>query len=374
MKTHLPLLLALLALPLIARGQGSLTPSAAPAPTMKTLAQVEARIALGRVGGSTEAIAISQPGSYYLLGNLTVASGDAITIAASDVTLDLCGFTIATTANPRGGTAVLVASGLTNTTIRNGFIRSECSAEYNSYTGHWDMLPNVGFAEGVAGAGLAEELHVSGIGGTCINASVVRHCTACSCRQGIVAREATDSSASNSCQTAITAESVLRCRGSCEGGGYGIYATGRVVGSYGESRSDASGTTTAGIYAHTVGDSTGRSQGSTTGSCGIRTYGTDDHGATENCIGLGADGIITGAATNCRGIATSGIGLSAETAINSYGATETGTCGLSATGTASFCRAANPATNGIALSAAIAVACTAESGTIQSASKQLGTP
>ena len=63
--------------------QGLLTPPGAPAPTMKTLDQVEARTPI-----SSAPFTISTSGSYYLTGNLTVTSGTAITIAADQVTLD----------------------------------------------------------------------------------------------------------------------------------------------------------------------------------------------------------------------------------------------------------------------------------------------
>src|SRR5438105_9353803 len=75
--------------------QGSLTPPGAPAPTMKSLDQIEARKPLP---GGTAAITISQPGSYYLTGNLSVASGDGITISVDKVALDLNGFTISSNA------------------------------------------------------------------------------------------------------------------------------------------------------------------------------------------------------------------------------------------------------------------------------------
>ena len=68
--------------------QGSLTPPGAPAPTMKTLEQIEPRIPI-----SSLPYIISQPGSYYLTTNLTgVAGQDGITISGARVTLDLMGF------------------------------------------------------------------------------------------------------------------------------------------------------------------------------------------------------------------------------------------------------------------------------------------
>src|SRR5262245_25481316 len=76
--------------PSTAFAQGALTPPGAPAPTMKTLAQIEPRTPI-----SSAPFTISSPGSYYLTTNVTVSTGDAITITVNNVTLDLNGFTIA---------------------------------------------------------------------------------------------------------------------------------------------------------------------------------------------------------------------------------------------------------------------------------------
>jgi hypothetical protein len=63
--------------------QGALTPPGAPAPTMKTLAQIEPRMPI-----SSLTYIISAPGSYYLTTNLTCIGGSAngINISSSDVT------------------------------------------------------------------------------------------------------------------------------------------------------------------------------------------------------------------------------------------------------------------------------------------------
>src|ERR1035437_5568765 len=98
--------------------QGSLTPPGAPAPTMKTLAQIEPRTPI-----SSAPFTITTPGSYYLTTNLTITSGDAITIGANGVTLDLNGFTIASTAASATGSGIYINSGLRNLAILNGFIQ-----------------------------------------------------------------------------------------------------------------------------------------------------------------------------------------------------------------------------------------------------------
>src|SRR4051794_17038646 len=77
--------------PGIITAQGPLTPPGPPAPTMKSLDQIEPRTPI-----SALPFTISTPGSYYLTGNLTAtADGSAITVSADNVTIDLNGFTLA---------------------------------------------------------------------------------------------------------------------------------------------------------------------------------------------------------------------------------------------------------------------------------------
>lgn len=72
-------------------------PPAAPSPTMKALDVIEPRIPVEWLPGSADALhVISQPGSYYLTGNLQGEAGKSgIFIDADDVVLDLGGFDVA---------------------------------------------------------------------------------------------------------------------------------------------------------------------------------------------------------------------------------------------------------------------------------------
>ncbi len=123
--------------------QGSLVPPGAPAPTMKTLDQIEARTPI-----SAAPITISNPGSYYLTTNLSVSGGDAITIAASGVTLDLSGFTITSTAPGAAGNGILINSGLRNLAILNGFIQGGVTNNGGVYSGS-------GFGNGILAGGFS---------------------------------------------------------------------------------------------------------------------------------------------------------------------------------------------------------------------------
>jgi len=91
--------------------------------TMKPLDQIDPRTAIVQPGAGDFPIVISQPGSYYLVENITgVADKDGIEIAADNVTLDLNGFTLQGATGSWNGIAV-VGDTRTNISIYNGTIR-----------------------------------------------------------------------------------------------------------------------------------------------------------------------------------------------------------------------------------------------------------
>ena len=125
-RTIAPIALAMFAGLAVA---GPINPPAGPVTsTMKTLSEVEPRIAInatntpGDADATPSVFKITQPGTYYLTGNFTVPAGRiGIEIAANNVTIDMNGATMTGATGSLHG-VMLAASIYSNTTIRNGNI------------------------------------------------------------------------------------------------------------------------------------------------------------------------------------------------------------------------------------------------------------
>jgi hypothetical protein len=318
--------------------QGSLTPPGAPAPTMKSLDQIEARTPI-----SAAPFTIINPGSYYLTKNLSVTTGGAITISADNVTLDLNGFTILSTSATASGTAVLINGNRTNISISNGHIRGGTTFSAGTFTG-------AGFLHGINTQNTPLNVRVShvSVSGVALNgiylnrgSTQVHSCTVnIAGGLGIYANTVSDSTADTCGLGAITANTALNC--------YGIATMGE------------------GINATTATNCYGISD-SATGATALII--NNSWGSSSS--GVGVSGQVV---TNCLGQSFSNIGLSANNAAtNSFGGSNNGAYGLQVVGTASFC--AGSRFGGIALKAAIAIGCTTFGGIVDpSTAKFLGTP
>jgi len=312
------------------RAQGNLTPPGAPAPVMKTLDQIEARTPI-----SAAPFTISAPGSYYLTTNVTTTVSNAIVITASGVTLDLNGFTLASTmANAaNGGTAILLGSGLSDLTILNGHIRSGVT---NNGSG---VFSGSGFANGIVYSGTAPvNTRISGISaagclsyGIYLNYSYSTVVESCAVRtigsSGIFAPTIKSCLALDCGGSAILGDQVSDSRGASTGSGDGL-----------------SGSTAQNCYGSS--------------SSGVGVVAT----IAQNCYGSSGSyyGLYASTAQNCYGSSSTGTGLSAtRTANNCYGSSTTGT-GLYAYN-ASFCTGQR--SGGTAIQATIATGCIASSGT-----------
>jgi hypothetical protein len=357
------LLLSTLVLrPSTSSAQGLLTPPpGAPAPTMKSLDQIEARTPI-----SSAPFTISTPGSYYLTQNLSVSAGDAITIHSDNVTLDLNGYSINSSASPAAGTGILITGYHANIAIRNGVIKGQVEFSGAGFSGP-------GFLDGISFTGpdpdnvLVIDLRISSclddgidlggtdstgatrcvvftVGGSGIVAATVDSCAARTCGSaGITAETATNSvgqSRGAAAATGLSAKTASNCQGLSD------FGSGLVVTSAANCRGDSNG-----------------------GGSGLSaTTAVNCRGESESASGLAAS-----VADNCYGSSVSGIGLSATTATNSIATSTSGATAMTIAGTASYCRGTRA--GGTAINANIAIGCTSGGGTITAAGgKFLGTP
>jgi hypothetical protein len=294
--------------------QGALTPPGAPAPTMKSLDQIEARTPLvsGQPGVSVSAsgeITITASGSYYLTKNLvsTNTAASCINVGTFNVALDLNGYTITRTNGTEANTSGILISGVPNqmVSIRNGFIVGGGT--------------NAGFAAAInTTASTDGSVHVENV-----------HCT--KVRDGIVLNyeEARNSAHQCSVETSgaegIRAEAVTDCT--------------------------VRNTVGTGIFASTVS------------GCVVRQENASFPG---KAIGRTFSPNVLGSVMNSVGVSYADIGIQAGTVVNSQAATTTGTSALSAT-VANNCIASRTA--GTAINATVANGCYALSGTNNIANK-----
>ncbi len=118
-------------------------PPGVPSGTMKPLSEVEPRIAINATntpGDADSVFRISQPGSYYLTGEVLGAPGMAgIEIVATSVTLDLSGMTVKGVAGSLSGIRVLGS----NVEVRNGTVSNWTGDGIAMESGNYSIVRNV---------------------------------------------------------------------------------------------------------------------------------------------------------------------------------------------------------------------------------------
>lgn len=337
--------------PTPAPAQGSLTPPGAPAPTMKSLDELDAKLEK-RTPISAAPYTISNPGSYYLTANILVAVNNGIVIAANNVTLDLNGFAITSIQNPAGtGKGIALGSGngpVTNVTILNGFITGGVTNNAGTFSG-----PGFGYGIFQFGGPASTSVQVSRVtvsGCRYVGVNLGTNNTAVdSCNvttagtYGIVAGMVRDSTAVDCGTDAIVGDQIIHCRGQATGTGYAIYGN-NVIDSYGFN------TTGYGIFANIAENCYGTSTSGT---------GLNANYSAQNCVGQSGSGtgLAAKSALNCYGYSAaqtglygqavenssgfsdgqSGTGIYAQTAVNCYGINTTSGIGVYVFQTATGC-------------------------------------
>jgi hypothetical protein len=287
---------------------------------MKTLAQIEPRIAIAGGGGAT----VSAPGSYFLTGNITVAAGNGINITANNVTLDLGGFTISSTAvtGPLSGTGIALASALTNITIVNGFI--------------YGAVTNNG-AAAYGGTGFSSGIYYTGSQPVNVRVSNV---SISGCYYNGIYINASIGGTGNTVEDCL----VNNC------GGFGISA--EIV---------LDSIAYAGAGSAVFSGTASRSRGVSYSSEGLHAAAS-----AENCSGQSTSnyGINAVNARKCYGLSTSSYGInSGDHTDTSYGQTGTGLCAISAGLTADNSYGNHTGGGGTGLSSAqLAIGCYGTSG------------
>jgi hypothetical protein len=292
--------------------QGSLTPPGAPAPTMKTLDQIEPRIPISATttpGDTSDSFIITNPGSYYLTTNFIASSSkNGIRIATNNVTIDLNGFGFDGAGQGGLGIRIITSIRRQNITVRNGSVRNWTSTGIELSFGLNVFVENV---------------LVTGNGGNGIEAgenSVIKDCLAyTNANSGsfLAGITTTQGSVVENCAADFNGNNVANCFGISVGLGStvshcsasqnnGPTAIGIGTSAYCTvvdcAVSFASGTNGFGIW---VGKGCSVARCTASGNSGSGTVGifADQYSSIENCVAAnnGGDGVQT--SNNCSVIA-----------------------------------------------------------------------
>ncbi|MGZ4965690.1 MAG: hypothetical protein ACXV97_00795 [Chthoniobacterales bacterium] len=263
---------------------------------MKSLDQIEPRTPI-----SSLPFFIGQSGSYYLTNNFSISTGDSygIFISASNVTVDLNGFTIRSFDQNNVSIGIKIDSSqfadFHDITILNGHIAGNVLFGSGVYSG-------TGFGYGIYSSGNPRNVRVSGV--------TVSGCLNDGINLGLNSSVLVESCAGFTAGgNGIYASTVSRCAAQ-QCGMYGVYAY-SAFGSFGDSTS----TVFNGLYANAAENCYGSSVGG-----GFISLAGLQAQAANNCYGYhsgtgGGGGLSASAANNCYGYDNgNGVALSATIA------------------------------------------------------------
>ena len=233
-------------------GQGALTPPGAPAPTMKSLAQIEPRTDVLKLGGDANNLfLITNAGSYYLTTNLMGVSGkNGIKINSGHVTLDLNGFAVLGV--PGSGSGIYVIQ-CTNVTVLNGTVSGWGGTGVDAFTTgnernlvfeHLTVSANGGYGIKTAGPNVVHDCRVLGssLVGIYDTGGLISSCSVLS---------------SGAVGIAANSSTVSRClvQGSAQSGIYVNAPGSQIIGNTCYGNNTSGGAADAGIY---INDSSNR--------------------------------------------------------------------------------------------------------------------
>jgi hypothetical protein len=340
-------------------GDPNTPPPGPPGKVFKTLDEVEARTPLiagapGVIVNEDGDLEITQRGSYYLTESLNSTSGHGIVIADGAVSLDLNGFLVTTGAGGSGSAIFLER--YTSIHICNGHLSAPTNA-----SGSVGWQSGIGFDPAATLKNVSIR-NISFFGFDQVNSistsndrglNSIENCQAFNCGQGFTGDIITKTQAeSTRTGYAMRGQTVSDCRGESLGG--------------------------VGVWATTVSNSVGVSEGTSNEAHGIRAA------TVNNCRGIAVGGVgirvETGTVNHSYGVSVneSGIVVSNGSVANSTG-TSSQAIGIAATnGTISYCRGIVSGGDGTAIFGNIVVASTDDDGDsvlVQfGGSKHLGTP
>jgi hypothetical protein len=255
-----------------------------------------------RIPISSVPFTITHTGSYYLTSSVTFSAttGDAIAINASDVSLDLMGFTLSSAAGVTGS-GIRVGNGFRNICVKNGAITGTTVVSISGLPPNrtWSAAPG-GFARGIDASASARncefrQLRVSGCRFDGLNAA-----------DGTIVEDVTATD-NGSVGIVAGAASVSHCSAT-QNHFRGILASSGTV----TNSSAANNGDDGGISAHAISNCAAFTNG------GVGLAGNTVTGSSSNSNDIDGISALQGTVTNCAAKGNGGDGIAAANGVVAF--------------------------------------------------------